>query len=120
MRNISRRESGLRPNSIVLVQNGWSPNELAQWDQNYFELALYFLYRYDFTRYFPKFQSLIQILKKLLSIHKCSLSGLVIFLGLTTYRKVTISNTSRLESHAYFSRLLMKGIFDPYVLCVTF
>ena len=63
VRNISRRESGLRPNSIVLVQNGWSPNELAQWDQNYFELALFFLYHYDFTRYFPKFQSLIQRLK---------------------------------------------------------
>ena len=34
----------------------------------------------------------------------------------STYRKVTISNTSRLEAHAGFFRLLMKGIFDPYVL----
>ena len=32
------------------------------------------------------------------------------------YRKVTSSNTSRLEAHAGFFRLLMKGIFDPYVL----
>ena len=33
-----------------------------------------------------------------------------------TYRKVASSNTSRLEAHAGFFRLLMKGIFDPYVL----
>ena len=32
------------------------------------------------------------------------------------YRKVASSNTSRLEAHAGFFRLLMKGIFDPYVL----
>ena len=32
------------------------------------------------------------------------------------YRKVGSSNTSHLETHAGFSRLLMKGIFDPYVL----
>ena len=32
------------------------------------------------------------------------------------YRKVASSNTSRLEAHAGFIRLLMKGIFDPYVL----
>ena len=30
--------------------------------------------------------------------------------------KVASSNTSPLESHAAFFRLLMKGIFDPYVL----
>ena len=29
---------------------------------------------------------------------------------------VTSSNTSRLEANAGFFRLLMKGIFDPYVL----
>ena len=34
----------------------------------------------------------------------------------TKYRKVTSSNTSRLEAHAGFVRFLMKGIFDPYVL----
>ena len=34
----------------------------------------------------------------------------------TKYRKVASSNTSRLEAHAGFFRLLMKGIFDPYVL----
>ena len=33
-----------------------------------------------------------------------------------TYCKVTSSNTSRLEAHAAFFKLLMKGIFDPYVL----
>ena len=29
------------------------------------------------------------------------------------YRKVASSNMSRLEAHAGFFRLLMKGIFDP-------
>ena len=32
------------------------------------------------------------------------------------YRKVTSSNTSRLEAHASFFWLLMKGIFDSYKL----
>ena len=32
------------------------------------------------------------------------------------YRKVASSNMSRLEAHAGFFRVLMKGIFDPYVL----
>ena len=32
------------------------------------------------------------------------------------YRKVASSKTYRLEAHAGFFRLLMKGIFDPYVL----
>ena len=32
------------------------------------------------------------------------------------YRKVASSNMSRLEAHAGFFRLLMKGIFDCYVL----
>ena len=32
------------------------------------------------------------------------------------YCKVASSNTSRLEAHAGFFRLLMKVIFDPYVL----
>ena len=32
------------------------------------------------------------------------------------YRKVATSNTSCLEAHAGFFRLLMKGIFGPYVL----
>ena len=32
------------------------------------------------------------------------------------YCKVASSNTSHLEAHAGFFRLLMKGIFDPYVL----
>jgi hypothetical protein len=32
------------------------------------------------------------------------------------YRKVASSDTSCLEAHADFFRLLMKGIFDPYVL----
>ena len=33
-----------------------------------------------------------------------------------TYRKVASSNTSRLEAHAGFFRLLMKEIFDAYIL----
>ena len=33
-----------------------------------------------------------------------------------TYRKIASSNTSRLEAHVDFFRLLMKGIFDSYVL----
>ena len=33
-----------------------------------------------------------------------------------TYRKIASSNTSRLEAHVGFFRLLMKGIFGPYVL----
>ena len=33
-----------------------------------------------------------------------------------SYRKVLSSNTSHLEAHAGFFRLLMKGILDPYVL----
>ena len=32
------------------------------------------------------------------------------------YRKVASSNMPRLEAHDGFFRLLMKGIFDPYVL----
>ena len=32
------------------------------------------------------------------------------------YRKIASSNTSRLEAHVGFFRLLMKGIFGPYVL----
>ena len=32
------------------------------------------------------------------------------------YRKVASSNTSHLEAHEAFSILLMKGIFDPYIL----
>ena len=36
------------------------------------------------------------------------------------YSKVASSNTSCLEQHAGFFRLLMKGIFDPYVCTVTF
>ena len=35
---------------------------------------------------------------------------------LDMYRKVASSNTSRLEAHAGFFRLLMKGIFNPCVL----
>ena len=32
-----------------------------------------------------------------------------------SYRKVASSNMSRLEAHVGFFRLLMKGIFNPYV-----
>ena len=33
-----------------------------------------------------------------------------------TYHKVACSNTFGLEAYDGFFRLLMKGIFDPYVL----
>ena len=36
--------------------------------------------------------------------------------GEINYRKVAISNTSCLLAHIGFFRLLMKGIFNPYVL----
>ena len=35
-------------------------------------------------------------------------------LFLSIYRKIASSNMSRLEAHAGFFRLLMKGIFSPY------
>ena len=41
------------------------------------------------------------------------------FLYLLSYRKVTSSTTCHLEAHAGFFRLLMKGIFNPYVLLCT-
>ena len=34
----------------------------------------------------------------------------------SSYRKVRSTSLSRLEAHAGFFRLLMKGIFGPYVL----
>ena len=34
--------------------------------------------------------------------------------SVTIYRKVASSHMSRLEAHAGFFRLLMKGIFDPF------
>ena len=34
----------------------------------------------------------------------------------SSYRKVASSNSSRSKAHAGFFKLLMKGIFDPYVL----
>ena len=38
------------------------------------------------------------------------------FQSVTKYRKVASSNTSHFEAHAGLFRLLMKGIFDAYVL----
>ena len=46
-----------------------------------------------------------------------SQKNLNIFKKIWTYRKVASSNTFRLEAHAGIFRLLMKVIFDPYVLC---
>ena len=45
-----------------------------------------------------------------------SISGLKSRVLKLTYHKVSSSNTSRLEPHPGFDRLLMKGIFDAYVL----
>ena len=63
---------------------------------------------------------------KVRSIMQFSVSYLLITFNFTSearlfttcsgYRKVASSNTSCLEAHAGFFRLLMKGIFDPYVL----
>ena len=36
--------------------------------------------------------------------------------GIVLYRKVASFNTSHLETHVGFFRLLMKGIFDPYIM----
>ena len=57
------------------------------------------------------------------------LSSLGIFLNVTQWvqifsegvfffitRRIASSNTYRLEAHAGFFRLLMKGMFDPYAL----
>ena len=43
-------------------------------------------------------------------------SGTVYASNSLIHSKVESSNTSRLEAHAGFFRLLMKGILDPYVL----
>ena len=42
-------------------------------------------------------------------------SKTAVIIDQSSYRKVASSNTSRLEAHAGFCRLLVKGIFDPYV-----
>ena len=50
-------------------------------------------------------------------VHSCAKMLNLYFLKPSyIYRKVASSNTSCLEAHAGFFRLLMKGIFDPYVL----
>ena len=46
----------------------------------------------------------------------CKIVGQFHFKVAFEYRKVASSNMSRLEAHAGFFRLLMKGIFDPYEL----
>ena len=72
-----------------------------------------------------KWQKLHQELFLSLVVLPASYNGLKLFLeeALThnlwytlEYCKVASSNTSCLEEHAGFFRLLMKGIFDPYVL----
>ena len=46
----------------------------------------------------------------------CQIASLQGFISSTIYSKVVSSNMSRLEAHAGLFRLLMKKIFDPYVL----
>ena len=53
-----------------------------------------------------------------LSVKVSHISG-VILLRKLTYRKVVSFNTSCLEAHAGFFRLLIKGIFGPYVTSVS-
>ena len=76
----------------------------AQWEETPFELASLFhapVFLQDIYEYngVPTYK-----------IHKTILENA------DTYRKVASSNTSCLEAHDGLFRLLMKGIFDPYVL----
>ena len=47
---------------------------------------------------------------------KCIFSMIEKMINVYIYRIVASSNPSRIEAHAGLFRLLMKGIFDPYVL----
>ena len=50
-------------------------------------------------------------------VHKLQIcKSVLIEFASSKYRKVVSSNMSRLEAHAGFFRLLMKEIFDLYVL----
>ena len=49
------------------------------------------------------------------SLKGMHLSNNVLAKGANNYRYVASSNMSRLEAHAGFFRLLLKGIFAPYV-----
>ena len=52
-----------------------------------------------------------------LKIGKCLYVQVSVFpANKTRYRKIASSNTSRLEVHVGFFRLLMKEIFGPYLL----
>ena len=57
----------------------------------------------------PYFQSLLG------NVFGCCKFGEKVF-WVKNYHKVASSNTSRLEAHAGFFWLLMKGIFNPYLL----
>ena len=59
---------------------------------------------------------LLRVLKEHKGVLGVPISQSHLMTAYLLYRKVTSSNTSRLEAHASFFRLLMKGIFDPYVL----
>ena len=50
------------------------------------------------------------------SLNNCLVHSFLHLIPNPQYRKVASPNTSRLEAHAGFFILLMKGIFDPYVL----
>ena len=54
-------------------------------------------------------------LKRMEIICLGSLSKIKVSFSYSAYRKVASSDTSRLEAHAGFSRLLIMGIFDSYV-----
>ena len=81
---------------------------------------------WPFKRYFFKFKKLwfisyqccftIYLFTKKFISRNMILSVHSKFSHLTRYRKVASSNTSCLEAHAGFFRLIMKGIFNPYVL----
>ena len=71
-------------------------------------LTKYFLTQYD--------QPGLHKMSKPRPITTQKLNGHTITVLKPAYLQVESSNTSCLEAHAGFFRLLMQGIFDPYVL----
>ena len=90
------------------VQSGvsWIMEFLLQW---------IILKNRNLTSTRKKWQFFIKIWKIISSI-SCLYFVVSKFIFVIEYRKVVSSNTSHLEAHEGFFRLLMKGIFYPYVL----
>ena len=75
--------------------------------------ALYFEFAYSLLRKIAERE--FQILT-LMNFHEPHIIFNDLHPLIRLYRKMASSNTSRLEAHPGFFRLLIKGIFDPYVL----